>query len=254
MSQALTSPSSLRTALTGAALASLVILGWLSLHIGMVHFAPLSMPVLIIAPLIILIQSWLAVGLFIIAHDCIHGSFAPGQAKLNRAIGWLTMTFYAGFDYDRMAEAHHRHHAAPGTAQDPDFSAAHPTEFWPWFGGFMKEYMSWRPVIFLNTVVAIEWLLLGASMTNLVLFYGIPSMLSALQLFYFGTYRPHRHQGDQFVDHHRTRSSGYGPFKSLMTCYHFGYHHEHHLFPHEPWWRLPARRLKTGAALAKEAQ
>ncbi|MFA9473554.1 MAG: fatty acid desaturase [Filomicrobium sp.] len=26
---------------------------------------------------------------------------------------------------------------------------------------------------------------------------------------------------------------------SLLTCFHFGYHHEHHLQPDVPWWRLP---------------
>ena len=29
---------------------------------------------------------------------------------------------------------------------------------------------------------------------------------------------------------------------SLVTCYHFGYHHEHHLYPAVPSWRLPAAR------------
>ena len=152
-----------------------------------------------------------------------------------------------GFDFDKMAAAHHRHHAAPGTAQDPDFSVQSPKAFWPWFREFMFRYMSWRPVIFLNSVVAVEWLVFGASMTNLVIFYGAPAMLSAVQLFYFGTYRPHRHEGGEaFADDHRARSSGYPLWTSLLTCYHFGYHHEHHLFPEEPWWRLPARRLRRG--------
>ncbi|MEM9989926.1 MAG: fatty acid desaturase [Pseudomonadota bacterium] len=45
------------------------------------------------------------------------------------------------------------------------------------------------------------------------------------------------------MDDHRSNTSQFGWLTSLFSCYHFGYHHEHHLFPHEPWWRLPARRL-----------
>jgi beta-carotene ketolase (CrtW type) len=29
---------------------------------------------------------------------------------------------------------------------------------------------------------------------------------------------------------------------SLLTCFHFGYHHEHHDTPWVPWWKLPAQR------------
>ena len=33
---------------------------------------------------------------------------------------------------------------------------------------------------------------------------------------------------------------------SLLTCYHFGgYHHEHHLHPGVPWWRLPGTRARA---------
>lgn len=28
---------------------------------------------------------------------------------------------------------------------------------------------------------------------------------------------------------------------SFLTCYYFGYHLEHHLYPNVPWWRLPER-------------
>ncbi|HYD98464.1 MAG TPA: fatty acid desaturase, partial [Alphaproteobacteria bacterium] len=33
---------------------------------------------------------------------------------------------------------------------------------------------------------------------------------------------------------------------SLLTCYHFGHHHEHHLRPDVPWWRLPSLRPRSG--------
>jgi beta-carotene ketolase (CrtW type) len=60
------------------------------------------------------------------------------------------------------------------------------------------------------------------------------------QLFVFGTYLPHRHDATPFADAHNARGNGLSPIASLATCYHFGtYHHEHHLNPMTPWWRLP---------------
>jgi beta-carotene/zeaxanthin 4-ketolase len=74
---------------------------------------------------------------------------------------------------------------------------------------------------------------------NIALLYGFPAITSSLQLFYFGTYRPHRHEAVSFADHHRSRTNDYGTLASLFSCFHFGYHHEHHLAPFVPWWGLP---------------
>jgi beta-carotene ketolase (CrtW type) len=155
------------------------------------------------------------------------------------------MTLYAGFDYGRLKENHDAHHRAPGTATDPDFSADHPTRFFDWAKAFFSRHFGWRPLIFVNTVVGIYWLVIGAPMANIFLFYGLPALTSAVQLFYFGTYRPHRHAADAFADSHNTRSDRMPTPLATLTCYNFGgFHHEHHLFPHEPWWRLPALRLQ----------
>ena len=35
------------------------------------------------------------------------------------------------------------------------------------------------------------------------------------------------------------------PLVSFVSCYHFGYHWEHHVAPHVPWWRLPEARRNT---------
>jgi beta-carotene ketolase (CrtW type) len=48
-----------------------------------------------------------------------------------------------------------------------------------------------------------------------------------------GTYRPHRlptgKNGDtDYPDAHRARSNDMPTWLSLITCFHFGYHHEHH--------------------------
>ncbi|MEM1379226.1 MAG: fatty acid desaturase [Pseudomonadota bacterium] len=232
-----------RQGLVGVGLAAAVTAAWLCLHIYGVHFFEVTWgPSLLLIPAMMMTLCWLSVGLFIISHDAIHGSLVPGRPGANRLIGWIVMTLYAGFDYDKLERNHHLHHEAPGTAADPDFSADHPRAFFPWFKEFILRHFGWRPLIFVNSVVAIYWLVLDAPMLNIVLFYGIPAQASAVQLFYFGTFRPHRHEEDTFADDHRTRSSRYGWLMSLLTCYHFGYHHEHHLYPHEPWWRLPARR------------
>jgi beta-carotene ketolase (CrtW type) len=84
--------------------------------------------------------------------------------------------------------------------------------------------------------------LLNIPLANLVLFWILPSVLSTLQLFYFGTFLPHRESPDKFKDHHRARSNDYNIIFSFVTCYHFGYHWEHHQYPYVPWWKLPKVR------------
>jgi beta-carotene ketolase (CrtW type) len=86
----------------------------------------------------------------------------------------------------------------------------------------------------------------GVPFPNLLLFWAAPALLAAVQLFYFGTYRPHRHDTAPFTDRHRTRSDGFPSWLSLLTCFHFGYHHEHHIAPQVPWWNLPRFRRARG--------
>ena len=238
-----------RTATIGVALACAIIAAWATIHVTGVFFWRWTPATALLAVPIVLLQTWLSVGLFIVSHDAIHGSLAPGRPRVNRAFGWVVMTLYAGFHYDRLEASHTEHHAAPGTARDPDFSATHPDRFFAWFGQFMRHHFGLRPFLFVNLVVATYWLVLGADMANIFVFYGLPALASAVQLFYFGTWRPHRHlkEGharDAFADDHNARSDRMPRLLATLTCYNFGgFHHEHHLYPHEPWWRLPARRL-----------
>ena len=240
-------PARDRTALVGLSLAVAIVLAWTAIHVVGVFAWRWTPATALLAALLVALQAWLSVGLFIISHDAIHGSLAPGRPRLNRAFGWLVMTLYAGFDYDRLARSHAAHHAAPGTAEDPDFSAAHPTHGLRWARQFFTRHFTLRPFVFVNAVVWGYVLVLGASMTNVFVFYGVPALLSAAQLFYFGTYRPHRHleeghAGDRFADGHNARSDRMPALLALVTCYNFGgYHHEHHLHPGEPWWRLPRK-------------
>ena len=227
--------------LIGTVLAALIFGSWLVLHIYSVFFVDLSGPGRWPAPVLVLTLCWLNVGLFIVAHDAMHGSLAPAAPRLNHWLGGCALIFYAGFRIDRLKPLHLAHHAHPGTANDPDFSLEHPTRFWPWYVIFIRRYFGWRQFLVLCVPVAL-YLAIGARFRNLLLFWALPAALSSLQLFYFGTYLPHRHDGAPFVDKHHARTSAFGWLLSLMTCFHFGYHHEHHLAPGVPWWRLPSER------------
>ena len=231
-------------AATGLALALAIIGGWLVLHVYGVFFHELDIPGVLIAPLLIGLLCWLNVGMFIIAHDAMHGSLAPGRPEINRSIGRASLLLYAGFWYDRLLPEHIAHHREPGTAGDPDFSVDHPTRFWPWYANFFRHYFGWQQLLVLTAVV-ILYLAIGASYANILLFWALPAILSSLQLFYFGTYLPHRHADQPFADRHNARSNAYGWFTSLLSCFHFGYHHEHHRAPHVPWWRLPDERRRS---------
>jgi beta-carotene ketolase (CrtW type) len=74
------------------------------------------------------------------------------------------------------------------------------------------------------------------------IFWVLPLVLSSLQLFLFGTYLPHRGGDAGPSGRHAVRSLGYPHLLSLLACYHFGYHAEHHAHPAVPWFRLPALR------------
>jgi beta-carotene ketolase (CrtW type) len=163
---------------------------------------------------------------------------------VNRLVGRSALLLYAGFWYDRLIVEHMAHHKAPGTASDPDFSVDHPDRFWPWYLSFFRHYFGWPQLLFLTAQTAL-YLLLGASFVNVLLFWALPAILSSLQLFYFGTYLPHRQDEGAFADEHNARTNHYGWLASLLSCFHFGYHHEHHLSPHCPWWRLPQERRRT---------
>lgn len=231
----------MRQALIGGSLAVAIIVAWMALHIGCVFFLNLSGPSIVAAPFLILTICWLNVGLFIVAHDAMHGSLFPHRPGLNRWSGRLALALYAGFGFDGLKRAHLAHHQAPGTANDPDFDADHPAHLWPWYLAFMRRYFGGREFLILSALVAI-YLLIGARIANLLLFWALPAILSSIQLFYFGTFLPHRHDGTAFADRHNARTSDFGWTVSLITCFHFGCHHEHHLAPHVPWWRLPLER------------
>jgi fatty acid desaturase len=226
----------------GLVLAAMIGAAWLAVHIGGIFFWQWTRTTAPLAVIVVLLQAWLSTGLFIIAHDCMHGSLAPDRPSLNTAVGTVCLGAYAGLSYAALLPNHHAHHAAPGTADDPDFHAAAPKRALPWFISFFRNYYTHGQIARI-TVAAIVYLVLGASLLNIVVFWAVPALLALAQLFVFGTYLPHRHDDQPFADAHNARGSELTPVSSLITCFHFGaYHHEHHLHPGTPWWRLPALR------------
>ena len=182
-------------------------------------------------------QTWLYTGLFITAHDAMHGSIHPSP-QIDRSIGQLCLWLYAGFDYSLLASKHHLHHQYPASDRDPDFHDGTASQFWSWYKHFVCEHLSWRQAINLVVMLVIYLLVGHCSIVNLLLFWAIPPILSSLQLFYFGTFLPHREPPDGYVNPHRAHTIVRSHWWSLISCYHFGYHREHHESPHIPWWQL----------------
>lgn len=245
-----------RQSVIGLALAAMIFGTWLAIHLFAMFVYRLDSANWALVPLIFAVQCWLSVGMFIVAHDAMHGSLAPAAPRLGEGIGAVLLFLYAGFGWRRMRDAHFDHHRHAGTAQDPDFNAANPHDFWPWYAQFLRRYFGWLSMAWVWTVVLTYYLLLDVPPQNIALLYGFPAIASSLQLFYFGTYRPHRveqHAGAApFADRHRARTNDMGIVASLVSCFHFGYHHEHHLAPAVPWWGLPRhhRAYRTSAPQA----
>ena len=232
----------------GLSLAASIICAWLALHVFSVFFLDLSTAPLWQSIASVLALTWLSVGLFIVAHDAMHGSLAPYRPGLNWLVGQVCLGLYAGFRFTPLNVEHHRHHRNAGTADDPDFDDRPPHGFVAWYVDFMRHYFGLTEYLVLNVLVVVYLFVLGAPLANVLLFWALPSLVSSVQLFVFGTYLPHRPGADTFTDRHRTRSNRYPAWLSLLTCFHFGYHHEHHDQPSVPWWRLPAaRRLAESA-------
>lgn len=228
---------------TGPIWAVLIVTAWAITHIYSVFFHSLSAPIWISASLIAL-QCWLYTGIFIVAHDTMHGSLFRGNERLNAHVGTAILFVYAGFNWRHMKAEHHAHHEFSGTERDPDFNSDNPAEFWPWYCKFFLTYFGWKQffVVFGFTLL---YLVIGAGYLNTIIMWAVPAILSSIQLFYFGTYLTHRHS-TAFPDHHNSRTNDFPCLLSLLSCFHFGYHHEHHLYPHEPWWRLPKYKRKNG--------
>ncbi len=158
------------------ALALAIGAAWLTIHVFAVFYVKVSSQWELI-PVIVALQCWLYVGLFIVAHDCMHGSFAPHRPRLNAFIGQLALFVYAGFPFARLSDKHHQHHRFAGTGADPDFDDRPPHGFWLWYTSFFQEYLSWRqPLLFGSALTFYATVLVVGATLH---FWDLPSALSA---------------------------------------------------------------------------
>lgn len=178
----------------------------------------------------ILVQMHLYTGLFITSHDAMHGVVASSK-KINHTIGWLAAILFSFNFYWRLFPKHHEHHRYVATNKDPDYHAS--GNFFVWYLSFIRQYLSiWQ---FLLMAISFNILKLFLPTENLIVFWMLPAILSTLQLFYFGTYLPHKGEPD---NKHHSHSQKQNHLWAFISCYFFGYHYEHHDSPGTPWWRL----------------
>jgi beta-carotene ketolase (CrtW type) len=217
----------------GVVVACTVLIVWLgSLAALLVRGVAGMHPALVVV--LVLGRTWLTTGLFITAHDAMHRSVSRHRL-VNDTLGYVACFLFAAMSYGRLVRNHGLHHAAPGTADDPDY-CARSQSFPVWFLTFMLRYTTVLQVV---TMAALYNILhLRVDDGTLWAFWVGPALLASVQLFLFGTYLPHRPPHPAAMGEHRARSLRRGHAVALLTCFFFGYHREHHEGPGVPWWRL----------------
>jgi beta-carotene/zeaxanthin 4-ketolase len=232
--------------LTGLLAAVVIVSIWIG-SLVFLSFIDITQSITILILLAILGRTFIQTGLFIVAHDAIHGSVMPRNPRSNDLVGKIAVTLYAFLSYQKLAANHQQHHRYPGRVGDPDFHDGIHQNILSWYLKFITGYLDFRQILFqffwFGVVFAILDFGLHISAINLLLFWVVPILLSTLQLFFFGTYLPHRiapDQAEKSKNYHRAISSNYPMILSFLTCYHFGYHWEHHEYPFLPWYELPS--------------
>lgn len=181
----------------------------------------------------IAVQTYLFTGLFITAHDAMHGTISS-SAKINKIFGKVSSMLYACLSYNRLQRNHFNHHKYPATDKDPDFSDSQ--NFMIWWFSFMRKYSTiWQ---FLCMAVIYNIMKLFVPEANLIILWILPAVLSTFQLFFFGTYQPHKTPHTHDMEPHYARSQKKNFIYGLISCYFFGFHYEHHSSPKTPWWKL----------------
>lgn len=247
-------------AIAGIFIALLILSLWIA---SLVLFLFVDMSKLAIweVAIAVVVRTFLHTGLFITAHDAMHGTVFPKHRKMNDVIGSITTTVYAFLSYQALVKKHRLHHRYPASSNDPDFFGsdrgnshidpgnAPQDKLWTWYFKFMQGYLHGKQlwIVLIGIVLVFSVLSLGCHIAigNLLLFWILPMLCSSVQLFYFGTFLPHRRLDKGYGDRHRARSTNYSRFWSFVTCYHFGYHWEHHENPHLPWYKLPSARCEV---------
>ena len=195
----------------------------------------------------VFVQAYLFTGLFITGHDAMHGTVTRLR-RVNLFVGYAACFLFAGMSYRRLVRNHHAHHLAPTGHSDPDFHGRAPG-FWPWWFRFMWHYATVGQI----AVMGVSYNLLAhvahVPEWKLLAYWIGPALLATLQLFYFGTYRPHRGPSSDDMAPHHARSLAPNHAWAMLSCYFFGYHWEHHASPSTPWWAL--WRARTGARVVR---
>lgn len=226
----------------GVFVAIIVMLAWAAhlayclLEVSFSFTSPLSY-------LHVLLQAYLSTGLFITAHDAMHGAVSRNHL-LDRAVGRTAAFLFAGFSYRKLHRNHMLHHRYPGSGRDPDF-LLRSQSFFPWFAVFFYRYASVLQIV----IMAVLFNLLDYFFPTgrVVAFWMIPPFLSTFQLFFFGTFLPHRLPHTEEMGPHHARTQQQNALFALLSCYNFGYHLEHHESPGTPWWRLGQLKAERGS-------
>lgn len=181
-----------------------------------------------------LVQAYLFTGLFITAHDAMHGTVSTNKF-INKSVGILASFLFAGLSYKRLLSSHSLHHHHPTDSEkDPDFHQSN--NYFIWFVTFMVRYTTISQLVIM--AITFNVLMIWFQKDSIVIFWVIPSLLGTLQLFTFGTYFPHKKPHTTTMQPHFARSLKKNHLVAMLSCYFFGYHSEHHQYPHIPWWKL----------------
>ena len=226
----------------GLKLAGLIGAGWLLSLVVCLGF-PVQQAQLAVVIALVLLRSFLHTGLFIVAHDAMHQSLAPGAFALNRRIGRWCLMAYAGLSYTTCSRNHHLHHQNPASESDPDYCQTGEQSILGWYVHFLGHYVGVQQIARLAAI----WLALFCVTLSvqehaaraIILFAVLPLLISSWQLFLIGTCLPHRKRLNARNASNQPKSLLLPAPLSFAACYHFGYHREHHEFPSTPWYQLP---------------
>jgi len=81
---------------------------------------------------------------------------------------------------------------------------------------------------------------------SIIMFWVIPAFLGTFQLFFFGTYLPHKYPHTKNRQPYKARTQKKKSFFGNDFVLFFEYHYEHHDSPKTPWWKLYKLKDKKG--------
>lgn len=229
---------------TGLWLGALILSCWLASLLGLLSLPPGKLPWQFLLAAV-LVRTLLQTGLFIVGHDAMHRVLVAEKVALNDRLGSIALGLYGALPYGNCRINHNHHHNFQASGDDPDFHRDSGAGALGWYLGFMARYLTARQMASLLSY----WGLLAlyaccfspAGWVNVLWFCTLPLLLSSIQLFVFGTYLPHRGQRAPW-NRPSADSLDLPVWLSLLACFHFGYHREHHDFPGLAWFQLPNQR------------